>query len=190
VTKKLPSKRVVSAKRAPRPRAIERALPPRVDEHDEPIVVDNFPVRVDFGSSQMHPTTPGPGKSWKRAFSDDFHQLLVIFEDENGARQRHRVLNAVQGAKITFDLVRESDATAKETLKFELVSDGSGGKNAVMTPGNDPFVEENGQPGRLMPSTLTDLRLTKVSAGARSINLKPGGAFRKKVIVIIVGVPE
>jgi hypothetical protein len=160
-----------------------------VNEHDEPVVVDNFPVRVDFGSSSSHPTKPN-GKNWERDFSTDFHQLLVILEDKNGDRERHKVLRGIKGAaSIDFDLVRESDSSQKESLKFALDSNGTGGMKLVMTPQVDDFEIDDSQAGRLKPKTMDDLRLVKVTVGGRNIPLK-GGAFRRKVTVVIIGSPE
>jgi hypothetical protein len=158
-----------------------------VDEHDEPIVVDNFPVRIDFGEG--HPTTPGTGPSWKRDFTNAFHQVVAIFEDQSGGRMRHRVKPA-GGSQITFDLVRESDPQKKVKLTFTLVGGIDGRFEAVMTPENETFVIESSQRGRLKPENLADLRLTKVTTSKGPLNLKPGGVFGKKVTVVIVGAPE
>lgn len=158
-------------------------------DHDEPIVIDNHPARVDFGDK--HATTAGGGLTWEREFTEFFHQLLVITEDEAGNRIRHQVLNHLRGATITLDMVRASDASAKEKLTFQIQADGSGGHKVVMTPANNEFEKDGGQQGRLKARPgQDDFRLTKVSAGARSINLKPGGNFRKKVTVVLIGIPE
>jgi hypothetical protein len=183
LTKKLPQKARPAARRPSSKR-------PGLNEHDEPIVVDNFPVRVDFGQAVTHPTTPGPGPSWKRDFTSAFHQVIAIVQDEAGTRVRHAV-RPVRADEITFDLVRESDPGEKVTLTFRLVGGVTGQTSVVMTPANETFVIENNQKGRLKPEKLGDLRLTKVtSPGMTPINLKPGSAFMKKVTVVIVGIPE
>ena len=190
MTKKRSAPARPARKRASGAYTSQAMRPFRTDEHDEPIVVDNFPLRIDFGKAQA--TTP-VGNTWERKFPDNFHQLIAIFEDENGVRQRHEVRTALQGANvaITFDLARESNPSSTATLTFTLVPEGTG-KKVVMTPQNDAFVlESSGEPGRLKPQNLTDLRLTKVTVGSRPpIVLKPGSAFKKKVMVVIVAEPE
>ena len=164
-----------------------------VSDHDEPVVVDNAPVRIDFGNRPRHPTTSSDnGRTWSRRFSNNLHQIVVLLEDEAGGQTRHKIISHLKGsgASIKFTLARESDISASETLTFSL-NGPDNDREMVMTAGNEVFEEDGGQMGRLKAKAIADFRLKEIAIGGQTIPLTSGDRFlHQKVTVVIVGIPE
>jgi len=83
--------------------------------HDDPVVVDNGPVRVDFG---RYPAVPDRAqRKFTRAFWG-FKRIVVAVVDSNGVIGRVTVHDLDRG-EVTFRL-EDRITGAREALRFEV----------------------------------------------------------------------
>ena len=136
----------------------------RVFDHEEPIIVDNGPIKVDFGSSM----TPGAAaNTWERNFLR-FVSLTVYPVDGNGNENPdHPVTGWLLCETCPLYLTYREVGGKGDEVTVELVPDVSRQKviyNAKTEDHEEPPMEE-GQ-GRLKPRR--NMRLVKVNGTTRS----------------------
>jgi hypothetical protein len=153
-----------------------------ISDHDEPVVVDNAPVRIDFGDRDV---TSTPGKSFSRPFTKAVHYALVLRE-KGGSRERPILISHLEGDPVIMKLAREATpTTVAETLTFTVHE--SGGKYTVrMTATNNDFEQEGAKKGRVKPKGSDDLRLNELAIGADTVPFVKDGQFENTKVTILL----
>lgn len=127
--------------------AIDAQGPRVLNNHDEPIVIDNKPIRIALGSTAgLDPANP---YRWSRAFSE-FGYIVVILRDPNGeasAAPDYRIL--CLGCSVRFDLAEFGGGSQSITMTLSVEGTAPNTRLVMETP-NTPF-ELDGQK-RLVPA--------------------------------------
>jgi hypothetical protein len=91
--------------------------PEGLNSHDDPVVIDNGPFRLDVrGKKTAPPQTREPGEVARRAFT--FFSQLVLTVIQGNDFEPPTVLRLTRTDHIVFHLAKGSD-TKKVTLKWE-----------------------------------------------------------------------
>ena len=154
--------------------------------HDEPVVVDNGPATVMFGTKH-EPTGSNGGKTWTRE-ADDFFALYVQEEAANGQVTFVDSWSLATPSK-EISLIRIT-LENNERFEFTLVPDGSK-QNVQMTSLTTGLDRDNGN-GRLTFKGGRNVLVTQVEGfkgTTRLINYTPMTS-PKHIKVVILLKPE
>ena len=156
----------------------ENAAPPVITDHDEPIVIDNGPLKIDFGRKHE---PDGSNKNWKRECLP-LKAMIVMLEDALGNSQPFERKKLKESDVLKFELSTE-DMGRTESLEIRVVA---ADEEIVMVSTGD-FEKDPRTKGRIKPKGGA-LRLTKILInGTTFLDLAPNGGFgfRKAVVTLV-----
>jgi hypothetical protein len=151
--------------------------------HDEPIVVDNRPVRVDL-SRKKRPTSIG--REWTRQFTH-FHQLVAMVVENDEAVPLAEVYKLHNEAPLVLHL---DDGTNTDTLTFVP----KGREELGMSTKVFEFEEGSGADKRLTIKNGKKPRVVRITG--RTIDNDPidipldGDRKPKHILVVVTSAPE
>jgi hypothetical protein len=133
-----------------------------VSDHDEPIVLDNGPLRIDVGRDHL-PTPSDGGKTWKREFTN-FRDLLILTELKAGETPRVTLVRKLTGKSITLTVAEEM----KPGIVFDTITIAEDGNKVKITAGS-PLENDDDNPGIIVPKDKRKLRLTEIFVNNQSV---------------------
>jgi hypothetical protein len=146
--------------------------------HDEPIVIDNGPIELDFGARDEVLEVNG---QWERVHGH-FHHLLVLQTKPGGDIDLFQDQDLDDSQPLTFHLGTEAEPVV-DSIAFTF-STGNGGA-VTLNPGGIAFVKSNGR--KLKPAGGPPLRISKIENGTKfAIDLRASSGFRSHRVSAIL----
>lgn len=164
-----------------------------LEGHDEPIVVDNGPLRVDFGQGSHQPIEEPTSnrKRWTRKVTTLSYLTILVEEDApTGPDPSPRNRTERIGSKVVTLVLAAPDAPATEVdrLTFRTTLP-LPDRRVDMRAGSTQFNPDPSEKGVLRP--YTDLRVKEILLGSRSLLncLTPADQFKFRKVSLVL-VPE
>ena len=146
--------------------------------HDEPIVIDNGPIELDFGPRDEVQEVNG---HWQRV-NGHFHHLLVLQTKANGDIALFEDMDLDSSQPLTFHLGTEAEAHV-DSIAFTFP--GSDAGSVTLDPGGITFVKSDGR--KLKPAGGPPLRISKIENGTRfAMDMRTGSGFRSHKVSAIL----
>jgi hypothetical protein len=150
--------------------------------HDEPIVVDNGPTRVTFGSDH---TAAQLGKEWRREFTALNHVVVTLIDHQDRTLPS-RTRKLCQDCSLRFDLRSADGHTNVLTFTPDVL-----GRVVSMSLATGPMARDTD--GRITPDRdyrIQAIRGTDRNRDAFEMDLSDGGRGYKKIIVTLSPISE